>query len=199
MKSRFKPGDRVYWWKRITKQVEFPFQARIVAFGTKRVTILTENPNGGPGQVTRHVAIGCLQPIAKYYEKADNQGPLILEPMASWGKCTIYLEVSEDLWAIRSIQKFENGKILSFDRVHWVDEFGMLADAQINRNRKTGIWGTSIEISAAEFERVWQKARRSSLWIQQKATAKMAQLGAVPIWLTSKGWRPRSRKKKSKG
>ncbi len=84
--------------------------------------------------------------------------------------------------------------MLSFDRVHWVDAFGMLGDAKINRNRKQYLWGTCEEIESAEFERVWTEARASPTWPQQVATAQMGRMGAVPVWLTIKplwaGWRP---------
>jgi hypothetical protein len=80
--------------------------------------------------------------------------------------------------------------MLSYDRVHWVDDFGMLGDAKINRNRKRGPWGQSEEIEPAEFERAWKAARASPLWPQQVGTAQMARMGSVPVWLTIKGWRP---------
>jgi hypothetical protein len=80
--------------------------------------------------------------------------------------------------------------MLSYDRVHWVDEFGMLGDAKINRNRKRGLWGHSEEIESAEFGRVWSAARASPIWPRQVATAQMSQMGAVPVWFTIKGWRP---------
>jgi hypothetical protein len=188
--TAFRPCDRVFWWKRITRAVEYPFRAEVVAVGPRRITISVEDPDDAGDRFIRHVAAGSLQPVASYYSKAAGQGPATLEPAASWGRFTIYLEVGEDLWVVRQVNVFQNGNLLSYDRAHWVDEFGMLGDARINRNRKHGPWGQSEEVEAAEFERVWAAARASPLWAQQVAKAQMTWKGAVPVWLTSRGWRP---------
>ncbi len=189
--TSFEPGDQVFWWKRITREVEYPYRAEVLAVGAKRVTIKVDDPDGGPERLTRHVAPESLQPVAVYYAKATARGPSILEPAATWGHFIGYLEIGEDLRAIRQVDVFANGNALSYDRAHWVDDFGMLGDAQINRNRKQGPWWHSEEIDAATFERVWTAARASPTWRQQMATAQMALRGAVPIWFTIQGWRPR--------
>jgi hypothetical protein len=187
--SVFSPGMQVFWWKRITRMVEYPYRAEVVSVGSKRVTISVEDPEDGD-RFIRHVAPQALQPVAGYFEKAVNQVPAIVDPVKGWGKFTRYLEIGNDLWPVRQVDVFENANMLSYHRTHWVDEFGMLGDARINRNRKHGPWGHSQEINAAEFEGVWTAARISLIWPQQVATAKMAKLGAVPIWLTVQGWRP---------
>src|SRR5262249_8243358 len=105
------------------------------------------------------------------------------EPPASWGPFTRYLEIGDDLRPVRQVDVFEDGHMLSYDRVHWIDVFGTLADAKINRNRKQGPWGRSEEVEPAEFERVWTAARASPTWPQQVATAQMGRKGAVPVWL----------------
>jgi hypothetical protein len=182
--ASFQPGGRVIWWKWITREVQDPFRAEVVTVGPKRVTITVEDPDDPSGSLTRHVPAESLQLIGGYYEKAMGQGPAILEPAASWGRFTRYIEVGEDLRAVRHVDLFENGSLLCYDRIHWVDDFGMLADARINRNRKEGPWGRSEEIEAAEFERVWTAARRSPSWPQQVATAQMAAWkSTAPIWL----------------
>ena len=130
---------------------------------------------------------GC-SPIGGYFQKAAGLGPAILEPAARWGRFIRYLEIGDDLRPIRHVDVFENGNMLSYDRAHWVDDFGMLGDARINRNRKRGLWGKSEEIEAAEFERVWTAARASPMWLQQVATARTARMGAVPIWLIIRPW-----------
>src|SRR5262249_59651356 len=108
------------------------------------------------------------------------------EPLVLWGRFARYLEVGEDARALRHVDVFESGPILSYDRSHWVDGFDMLADARIKRLRKQGQWGPSREIPAAEFERIWATARRSPLWRRQKATARMSRAGKVPIWLVTR-------------
>lgn len=192
----FHPGIQVFWWKRITRGVEYPYRAEVVTIGPKRITIKVEDPDSDD-RFVRHVAAECLQPVAGYCGKVIGQGPAILEPAASWGKFTCYLEIGEDLWPVREVRVFENGNMLSYDRAHWVDDFGTLGDARINRNRKQGLWGQFEEIEAAEFERVWTVARTSSLWTQQVARAQMGRAGAVPIWLTIRGWRPNRTRRKT--
>ncbi len=188
--TALRPGSRVFWWKRITREVEYPYRAEVVAVGPKRVTITVEDPDDAGDRYTRHVAVESLQPVGEYYEKAVGQGPAILEPAASWGRFTRYIQIGEDLRVVRQVDAFENGKLLCYDRGHWVDNFGMLGDARLNRNCKCGRWGQSEEIKADEFERVWNAAQASPLWRQQVATAQMGRMGAVPVWLTIKGWRP---------
>jgi hypothetical protein len=188
--TQFQPGDRVFWWKRITRAVEYPYRAEVVAVGPKRVTIAVEDADDATDRFTRHVGAESLQPVAGYYAKAIEQGPAILGPAASWGRFTLYLEIGEDLCSVRQVHVFENGNMLCYDRIHWVDDFGMLGDAKINRNRMNGPWGKSAEIKSAEFERVWTAARASPMWQQQVVTAQMGRMGAVPVWFTIKGWRP---------
>jgi hypothetical protein len=62
----------------------------------------------------------------------------------------------------------QKGNLLCYDRVRWFDDFGMLADARLNRNRKGGRWGQFDEIEADEFECAWNAARDSPLWRQQQ-------------------------------
>jgi hypothetical protein len=188
--ASFRPGDHVYWWKRITRAVEYPYRAEVVTVGAKRITIAFDDPEGGPDRIFRHVAAASLQPVEMYYEKAGSQGPSMREPLATWGRFTRYLELGEDLWALCQVDVFENGNMLRYDRIHWVDGFGILASARINRNGKQGLWGHGEEIDTAEFDRIWTAARASPLWRHQQATAQMARLGVVPVWLTISRWHP---------
>lgn len=41
-----------------------------------------------------------------------------LEPLRGWGRVTRYLEIGDDLFAVRHIDVFENGYALLYDRVH---------------------------------------------------------------------------------
>src|SRR5436309_287681 len=121
--TALQPGNQVFWWKRITRAIEYPYRAEVVTVGPKRITIRVEDPDSGD-RFIRHVAAECLQPLAGYYEKAIGQGPAMLEPAASWGKFTVYVEIGEDLRPVREVRVFENGTMLSYDRAHWVDDFG---------------------------------------------------------------------------
>jgi hypothetical protein len=170
--------------------VEYPYRAEVVTVGQKRVTIRVEDSDDADNRFLRHVTAESLQPIAGYCAKAVGQGPAILEPPATWGTFTRCLEIGEDLRPVRQVDVFENGNLLSYDRTHWVDDFGMLGDARINRNRMHGPWGQCEEIEPGEFERVWTVARASPMWPRQVASAQMAQMGVVPVWFTVRGWRP---------
>jgi hypothetical protein len=199
--GEFCPGDSVYWWKRHNTNIEYPFRAMVVSMHAKRVTIEVEDLDGGTDRIVRHVAAERLQPIAVFYSKAMHRFPATLEPAASWGRFTLYLEVGEDLRTLRNVHVFENGRMLSYDRNHWVDDFGMLGDGKINRKRKQGpwqsseTWWSSEEIKPEEFERIWEAARSCPTWREQVATAQMGKLGEIPIWFTIKGWRPPLRSK----
>lgn len=188
--NQFRPGDRVIWWRRVSRAVEQPYRAEFVSLVAKRVALMVQDPDDASVMHLRHVAMDRVQPLAGYFAKTSEQGPAVVEPAASWGRFSRYLEIGEDLRPVRQVDVFENGSILSYDRVHWVDGFGMLGDARINRNRKGTPRGLSVEIEAAEFERVWEVARESPVWPQQVATAQMARLGAVPVWLTVERRRP---------
>lgn len=185
MASSFRPGDPVTWWKWVSGSVEIPCRAEVLAVGAKRVTIAVEDSEGRLERRIRHVAPERLQPLGVYYERAICQGRAILEP-ATWGPFTRYLEIGEDLRPVRQVDVFENGNMLSYDRIHWVDGFGMLGGAEMNRNCKLGLWGHSEEIKSAEFERVWTSARNLPIWNQQVMTSQMATMGAVPMWLRAR-------------
>jgi hypothetical protein len=188
--TQFRPGDQVFWWKRITSATEHPYRAEVLAVGANRITVTVEDPDDAGDRFLRHVAYESLQPVAGYYEKAIEQGPAAREPAANWGRFTRYLEIGEDLRAVRQVDHFADGHLLSYDRTHWVDDFGMLGDARINRNRKRGLRGRAEEIDSVEFARIWTAARASPTWPQQVATAQMGRMGVVPVWFTIKGWRP---------
>ena len=117
------------------------------------------------------------------YLKAPGQGPSVDEPRRSWGKLTRYLEIGEDGYAVRHVDVYENGHVLRFDRTHWVDNFGMLADMRYNPKKWEKWWGPSLTIEAAEFDEVWRAAEASPTWRLQLDTPLMDQVGKMPIWL----------------
>jgi hypothetical protein len=188
--TAFETGDEVYWWKQVTRSIKYPYRAQVLSVGDKKIKINVHDVSDEELQVVRHVAAESLQIRETFYSKAPKQRPAILEPASLWGQRTIYLEVGEDLYIEREVEVFDNGNMLSYDRVHWVDAFGSIGGAQINRNQRSGPWGSCEEIDATEFERVWKSARESIMWPQQQATAQMDERGLVPIWLTVKKWRP---------
>ena len=115
--TTFRPGDQVFWWRRITREIEYPYSAKVLKVGRKRITITVTNPDGSGQDFIRHVAAEALQLIAGYFGKANGQGPAILKPAAGWGRFAIFLEIGEDLRPVRQVDVFENGNTLSYDRV----------------------------------------------------------------------------------
>ena len=190
----YQKNQKVYWWRYISKGIEYPYLAEILSIGEKSIKILVDDPVDNE-KVIRHVKPIKLQPIASYFSKIHNQGPLNYGLTESWGIFTRYFEVGDDLRSLRHIDVYENGNMLAYDREHWVDDFGMLADAQINRNEKNTLFGLSKEISAEEFITVWNDARNSKQWELQKNSSHMNQMGKSPIWFSVKHWMPKKLKK----
>ena len=106
-----------------------------------------------------------------------------LEPLASWGTFTRYIEIGDDLHAVRHVDVYANGNSLRYDRFHWADELGMLADIRYDGKQWSKWWGTIVESSPNEFEEVWLVGERSPTRPMQLAGEKMSVMGAVPIWL----------------
>src|SRR5262245_38756671 len=121
--ATFVPGDHIFWWKRIGRDVQYPYRAEVVRVGPKRITITVEDPDDAENRFVRHVHAENLQPVGGYFAKAVGQGPEVWEAKASWGRFIRYLEIGDDLWVVRQVDVFKNGNILSYDRSHWVDEF----------------------------------------------------------------------------
>jgi hypothetical protein len=117
------------------------------------------------------------------YEKAEDQVPSLSGPSAAWGLSTRYIEVGEDYHAIRHVDAFVSGKYLRYDRVHWVDGFGMLADGILRTEPEDDPQFVVHTTTKREFEKVWQAAGDSVEWQQQVATAQMKGWSASPPWL----------------
>ena len=181
----FRPGEDVFWWKRLSTQIEVPVRAKVVGIGPKLVTIAVEGgEQAGPEH--RRVRPERMQPAGGHFIRA--RGPVVwspFDPAAAWGTCTLYLEIGEELWPVRQVRVFENGEMLSYDCAHWVDGFGMLYGCRRRRPGASG--GPGEEIGAEEFERVWATARRSATWPRQVVTAQMDQAGRSPVWMVTRG------------
>lgn len=106
-----------------------------------------------------------------------------LEPPASWGAFTRYVEIGDDLYAVRHVDVFANGYALSYDRVHWVDELGMLGDMRYDEKKWTKWWGAALEITPEEFEAVWRSAEESPARPIQLRGEKTSEMGVTPVWL----------------
>ena len=104
----------------------------------------------------------------------------------AWGEFTRYVEVGDDQFAIRQIDIFRNGTYLRYDRSHWCDDFGMLLGLRFSRKRK---WAKhfpgAVSVVGKEFERLWRAAASSPAAKVQADTARMADWGTAPHWLST--------------
>jgi hypothetical protein len=183
-------GSEIFWWRRVASSIDFPYKGKIIKVGDIRLTVSVEDAATGKAGVVRHVSRERVQLVGEYCTKAEKQGPALLCPASEWGTFTRYTEVAEDLRTQRQVDLFENGNMLRYDREHWVDGYGMLGDARINRNRLAGPWGKAEEVPKEEFQSLWVEAGTRSLWKRQVETSRSAEMGQRPIWLVQSGWRP---------
>jgi len=183
------PGSDIYWWRRI-RSIDFPYAGRIVKVGPSLVTVSIADVAARGDEVVRRVSKARVQQVGGYCVRAAEQGPSLFDPMRTWGKFVRYIDVDADLRPRRQVDLFENSCLLRHDRTHWVDSYGILGDARVNRNKPVGPWGRSDEISALEFESVWEAAGKTDLWKLQLSTSRSAEMGQVPIWFARSGWQP---------
>jgi hypothetical protein len=124
-----------------------------------------------------------------FWQKACDQGPAILDPASTWGRFTRYLEIGDDLFVVRHVDVFENGNALRYDRRHWDDDFGMLADMHYSK-RWDKYWGPAVSIERPEFDEIWQKTENGAIWPLQCTSARMSRDRKVPPWVTIAGVEP---------
>jgi hypothetical protein len=98
----------------------------------------------------------------------------------SWGSFIRYVELGDDGYAIRQVDEYKNGYLSRYDREHWDDQFGTLADMRFG-DKWVQHWGVPSSITRQEFEEKWTKAGESSA-----AALKNASPQASPPWLRSR-------------
>lgn len=81
----------------------------------------------------------------KYWDESTGE-----ELTDSWGNSTYYFETDENLNVIKQTQKFENGKILRYDKQNIEDEFGFLSDQPLDIDEFI-----DDEIQKPEFYKTW--------------------------------------------
>jgi hypothetical protein len=69
------------------------------------------------------------------------------------GDPTYWLEVNEHGDAERQLEKYPNGNIVSYDRIHSEDEHGALAVMVVDGDED---WWAQYEIAKDEFEQEWR-------------------------------------------
>jgi hypothetical protein len=95
------------------------------------------------------------------YHKSTPQRLNELTDASSWGCFVRFIELADDNFALRQVDEYENGYLTCYDRKHWQDQFGMLADFRYGKLCKKH-WGQPDVITREEFERKWQQAARSA-------------------------------------
>lgn len=171
------------------------FEHNLLSRPARRIVALSEvKPSAtlrarrGPGRV-RPWAI--LRGLARgeddvLYLKAPNRGPLECRPQHAWGTFTRYMEIGDDEYGLRHVDRYANGYCLRYDRTHWVDGFGLLIDMRYDVHEWARWWQAGITIDPAEFEAAWHAAESSPTRRKQLRTARMHGCGAVPIWLADR-------------
>ena len=84
----------------------------------------------------------------KFWEETTGE-----ELTDSWGDSTYFFETDKNLNVIKQIQLFRNGKILKYDEQYLEDDFGGLADQQLEITEFI-----DNEITEVEFLEMWDKS-----------------------------------------
>jgi hypothetical protein len=120
-----------------------------------------------------------------------------LNATADWGPFCRYLEFGEDQFASRHVDVYSNGNCLRYDREHWVDKFGMLAEASNSQSCSDRRW--SIEqTTRKEFEAIWNESKTAPNQPQNYDASSFAdsvekrgseltpeRLAQLPPWITA--------------
>lgn len=69
----------------------------------------------------------------------------------SWGKSIWYFETDDKGVVLRQVEAYENGKVLKYDNQNIEDEFGGLADQNLDLNEFV-----EFSIEKEEFENKWK-------------------------------------------
>jgi hypothetical protein len=102
------------------------------------------------------------------YHRSPIQDPYPYKDSEQWGTFVRYVELGDDGFAIRQVDEFENGNLSRYDRAHWDDQFGTLANFRFGE-AWIQHWGTPHVITRQEFEEKWARAVASPLTHMKQA------------------------------
>ena len=88
-----------------------------------------------------------------------------------------YIELGDDGYAMRQVDEFENGYLTRYDRNHWYDQYGSLADFHFGP-AWVEHWGSPSVISSREFEDKWARASKSPVVAMKQPSPQ-----SPPPWL----------------
>jgi hypothetical protein len=94
-----------------------------------------------------------------------------------WGSFVRYIEFGDDRFPLRQVDEYENGHRLTYDRNHWADQFGTLADFRFGDNWVKN-WGQPMVINPEEFEAKWQQATQTEQDVPKRNTT-----SGPPPWM----------------
>jgi len=97
---------------------------------------------------------------AARYHRSELQQPYPHKDSEAWGQFVRYIELGADGYAFRQVDEYANGYLSRYDRMHWDDQFGTLADFRFGP-KWVEHWGQPTAISRAEFEDKWRRAAES--------------------------------------
>jgi len=100
------------------------------------------------------------------YQKSPLQAAYPLKASFAWGRFVRYIELGDDGFASRQVDAYENGFLVRYDREHWEDQFGTLADFRFGETWLKN-WGEPHLILRTEFEHQWSQAALSPPFVSR--------------------------------
>lgn len=91
------------------------------------------------------------------YHKSPLQAAQALRESFAWGQFIRYIELGDDGFASRQVDEYANGYLTRYDRKHWDDQFGTLADFRFGETWRKH-WGEPAVISQNMFQELWARA-----------------------------------------
>lgn len=118
------------------------------------------------------------------YLRSPANPPYEQKASVEWGGFVRYIELGDDSFALRQVDEYENGNLVRYDREHWEDQFGTLADFRFGA-KWVETWGPPTGITPQEFEAKWRQAIQSETRMP-KRKAKSGPPPWIPLFESGK-------------